>query len=301
MATSNVEEHGRHPTFRQYVLVAIILFVITMVEFLLIYDKVGIDDDLGASKIPLLIILSAIKFAIVIMFYMHLKFDARLFSGIFLAGLALAFAVGIGLLGLFVALQGGPREFAEDNAVPYAHAAEPGAAEEHTSPAIATEPTDPYAGAPAAEDKESETTTAAEDSTVATEPEKPVVAETTGPVNLQVGVEGDQLKFSSAGYTTSAGSEVILTFANVSSFNQHNWVVVVDGTKDAVAAAGIGAGPDNDYVLPGDARVIAHTKLLAAGETGEVRFTAPAAGTYQFVCTFPGHNFTMFGTFEVTS
>jgi hypothetical protein len=28
-------------------------------------------------------------------------------------------------------------------------------------------------------------------------------------------------------------------------------------------------------------------------------FTAPAAGTYQFVCTFPGHNFTMFGDFIV--
>lgn len=32
----------------------------------------------------------------------------------------------------------------------------------------------------------------------------------------------------------------------------------------------------------------------------EVRFTAPPPGNYQFVCTFPGHNFTMFGVFEVT-
>ena len=30
-----------------------------------------------------------------------------------------------------------------------------------------------------------------------------------------------------------------------------------------------------------------------------VKFTAPSAGTYQFVCTFPGHNFTMFGDFTV--
>ena len=87
MSTSHEEQQtGHHPTFKQYVLVAIILFVITMVEFLLIWDRVGISDDLGASKVPLLVILSAIKFGIVIMFYMHLKFDARLLSGMFLAG-----------------------------------------------------------------------------------------------------------------------------------------------------------------------------------------------------------------------
>ncbi|MQG65022.1 MAG: azurin, partial [SAR202 cluster bacterium] len=39
--------------------------------------------------------------------------------------------------------------------------------------------------------------------------------------------------------------------------------------------------------------------LLDPGASGEVTFTAPASGTYQFVCTFPGHNFTMFGDFIV--
>jgi azurin len=69
--------------------------------------------------------------------------------------------------------------------------------------------------------------------------------------------------------------------------------------KDAVAADGTAAGPANNWVPPGDARVIANTILLDPETFGEVTFTAPASGTYQFVCTFPGHNFTMFGNFIV--
>jgi cytochrome c oxidase subunit 4 len=106
MVTSHEEQQtDRHPTFMQYVLVAVILFVITIVEFLLIYEKVGINweasDALADTKVPLLIALSAIKFGIVIMFYMHLKYDARLFSGLFVGGLALAISVVFALMGLF--------------------------------------------------------------------------------------------------------------------------------------------------------------------------------------------------------
>lgn len=129
MTTSHEGQHDtRHPTFKQYVLVAVILFTVTIVEFLLIWDKVGISDDLGASKIPLLVVLSAFKFAVVIMFYMHLKYDAKLFSGLFIAGLALAFIVGVALLGLFFSYEGKPRQFAQANAIPYVHEEEGSAA-----------------------------------------------------------------------------------------------------------------------------------------------------------------------------
>ncbi len=120
-------------------------------------------------------------------------------------------------------------------------------------------------------------------------------------VALEITVDGDTLFFKKDKFEVPAGSQVVLVFDNVSTVNQHNWVVVLDGTKDDVAARGTGAGPDNDWVEPGDPEVIDHTKLLDPGEAGDVRFAAPPPGTYQFVCTFPGHNFTMFGTFEVTS
>ena len=93
------EHTSNHPTFNQYVLIAVILFAITIVEFVLIWERAGIVDYLGASKVPLLIALSAVKFAIVIMYYMHLKFDPRFFGTVFIAGLVLAFLVGIALIG----------------------------------------------------------------------------------------------------------------------------------------------------------------------------------------------------------
>ena len=125
MTSSHQGQESHHPTFRQYVLVAAILFIITMVEFVLIYPQAGIVESLGASKIPLLIALSAVKFAIVIMFYMHLKFDNRLLTWIFLAGLGLGFAVVLAVLGLFLALEGEPRAYAQARSVPYdEHAAE---------------------------------------------------------------------------------------------------------------------------------------------------------------------------------
>ena len=125
MTSSHQGQEGHHPTFGQYVLVATILFIITIVEFLMIYPPARIVDYLGVSKIPLLILLSAVKFAIVILFYMHLKFDHKFLTWVFLSGLALGFAVVLSVLSLFMALGGEPRAFAQSKAIPYdGHAVE---------------------------------------------------------------------------------------------------------------------------------------------------------------------------------
>ena len=120
------------------------------------------------------------------------------------------------------------------------------------------------------------------------------------PSILVIGVNGDALTFDTDKLAARSGSEVVVVFNNASGFNQHKWVLVEAGTKDGVAASGTAAGPANSWVSPGDDRVIASTKLLSPGETGSVSFTAPTPGIYQFVCTFPGHNFTMFGDFAFT-
>ena len=118
--------------------------------------------------------------------------------------------------------------------------------------------------------------------------------------SLAISTEGDTLKFDQASLEAKAGSTVTVVFQNASTINQHNWVLVQSGTKDEVAAAGTEAGAEADWIPSGDDRVLAKSGLLEPGGTQEVRFTVPAAGTYQFVCTFPGHNFTMFGDFIVT-
>ena len=122
------------------------------------------------------------------------------------------------------------------------------------------------------------------------------VAPTTGGA-LDIGsVESEDFKFSKDSLSAKAGAQVTVKFKNNAKVNQHNLVFVKAGTKDAVASAGT-AAPSTDWVKLGDPNVIANTKLTDPGKTNEVTFTVPPAGTYQFVCTFPGHSVTMFGAF----
>ena len=115
MSSDHGVHESRHPTLKQYVIIAIFLFAITIVEFVIILP----EDFRGQGwTIAPLAILSAIKFAAVIFFYMHLKFDNRLLTWVFLGGLALGFAVVLALVGLFTAWTPSPRAFAEDHAKP---------------------------------------------------------------------------------------------------------------------------------------------------------------------------------------
>jgi|TARA_Y100000310_G_C20253367_1_gene610165 azurin len=116
---------------------------------------------------------------------------------------------------------------------------------------------------------------------------------------LVIDVNGDALQFDLDSLTATEGSDVVVTFNNSSSVNSHNWALVEAGTKDAVATDGLAAGQDNHWLPVNDSRVVGSTIVLGPGESADATFTAPAAGTYQFVCTFPGHNFTMFGEFTV--
>lgn len=156
-----------------------------------------------------------------------------------------------------------------------------------TSPPAATQPPAP-------------TSPPATQARAPTSPPAATEAPAATPTSLGISVNGDALEFDKSEFSVGAGSQVVLTLNNVSTVNQHNWVLVKAGTKDVVSARGTAAGPANDWVQPDDPDAIEYVRLLAPGEAGEVSFAAPPPGTYQFVCTFPGHNFTMFGDFEVT-
>lgn len=88
--------HTGHPTPGTYFKVAIILSVITAIEVGIFYIHA-----LGKGIIPVLAVLSIAKFALVAMFYMHLKFEHKLFSTLFVAGLALSVVVVFALITLF--------------------------------------------------------------------------------------------------------------------------------------------------------------------------------------------------------
>lgn len=90
-----------HPGARTYIQIAVFLSVITAIEVGVYYVLEGPWRPLLA---PVLIVLSAVKFAIVVMFYMHLKFDHRLFTGMFLFGLGMAAFTIIAFIALFQGL-----------------------------------------------------------------------------------------------------------------------------------------------------------------------------------------------------
>ena len=79
----------------------------------------------------------------------------------------------------------------------------------------------------------------------------------------------------------------------------HNWVLSTTADSKAVASDGIAGGVDNQYIKPGDARVIAFTKLIGGGETTSVTFPVSklkAGEAYTYFCSFPGHIALMQGT-----
>jgi azurin len=81
----------------------------------------------------------------------------------------------------------------------------------------------------------------------------------------------------------------------------HNWVLVKAADLDAVANTGISAGLGNNYLQPGDPRVIAATAIVGGGTSTTVTFPATRlkpGEKYMFLCTFPGHNALMRGEFH---
>jgi cytochrome c oxidase subunit 4 len=86
-----------HPTEAKYVQIALILAAITAAEVASFY----FDDELGDFMVPALIVMMIAKFSMVAMWFMHLKFDSRLFSRLFITGIIVAVSVYIAALSTF--------------------------------------------------------------------------------------------------------------------------------------------------------------------------------------------------------
>jgi cytochrome c oxidase subunit 4 len=95
---AHTREHAgpAHPSTRTYVLVAAVLAVITAVEVMVFYI-----ETLKPLLVPILLTLSAAKFTLVVGFFMHLKFDARLFRALFIGPLVIAVVVLLAMLLLY--------------------------------------------------------------------------------------------------------------------------------------------------------------------------------------------------------
>ena len=81
----------------------------------------------------------------------------------------------------------------------------------------------------------------------------------------------------------------------------HNWVLVNTPDLSAVANAGMSAGIANNYLAPGDKKVLASTKIVGGGESTTVTFATSLlkkGGAYSYLCTVPGHNSAMRGVLK---
>lgn len=117
--------------------------------------------------------------------------------------------------------------------------------------------------------------------------------------------EGNLLEYKETEFTVAPGETIRLIFENTATSESmlHNVVVLnTEPRKELlwrVGEAGVEAGEENDYV-PEDEAILAYTPMADPGETVEVTFTAPdEAGEYGYVCTFPGHYVSMYGTMQV--
>jgi cytochrome c oxidase subunit 4 len=97
MSVQHHEEEHSHPGWKTYTGIAIILAIITALEIGTYY----IEDTLGAALVWILLFLSVIKFVLVVGWYMHLKFDNKLFTWLFGFGMAVAISVILSFLVLF--------------------------------------------------------------------------------------------------------------------------------------------------------------------------------------------------------
>lgn len=95
---TQTHEHVKHahPSNRTYILIAAVLGVITAVEVGVFYM-----DALKPVLVPILLVLSAAKFTMVVGFFMHLKFDSKLYRALFVGPLVVAIAVMMAMFLLY--------------------------------------------------------------------------------------------------------------------------------------------------------------------------------------------------------
>jgi len=113
------------------------------------------------------------------------------------------------------------------------------------------------------------------------------------------------LKYKETEFTVAPGETIKLVFENTATSPSmlHNVVVLNTEPKKEVlwrvGEAGVAAGEDQEYV-PDDEAVLTATPMADPGETVSVTFTVPEEpGAYGYLCTFPGHYVSMYGTMHV--
>lgn len=113
------------------------------------------------------------------------------------------------------------------------------------------------------------------------------------------------LAYDTKEFKVKAGQKVKLTFNNTHPAvpQPHNILIATAGSKDKLLALAMAMATAPDGMakgfIPDSPDILFHTKLLQPNQTEVLEFTAPAAGEYPYMCSFPGHGAIMNGVMKV--
>ena len=121
----------------------------------------------------------------------------------------------------------------------------------------------------------------------------PILVHAAEPKKVEISAT-DQMKYDVTDIDAKVGQPVTITLTNSGSLPKaamaHDLVILRPGTDPAAYVKAASTHAAEDYLPPEMAdRVFRATKLLGPGESDTITFTPKAAGTYDYVCTFPAH------------
>ncbi len=115
----------------------------------------------------------------------------------------------------------------------------------------------------------------------------------------------DTMRYDTTAFEVNAGEKVRIVLKNVGTLPKaamgHNFIILKQGVNMAEFAQAAMTAAATDYI-PEDKKddIIVHTKLLGPGESDTIEFSAPdSAGSFEFLCSFPGHWALMKGVMTV--
>ena len=119
-------------------------------------------------------------------------------------------------------------------------------------------------------------------------------------VEISINSIAEQMKFDIDEFKVLAGQPVKITFRNPDAM-PHNVVVLNPGkAREIGELAGVMSDGFAKNYVPDSKDVLAATKLVKGGQVDVVKFMAPSQpGSYDFICSFPGHWSMMKGFMKV--
>lgn len=142
------------------------------------------------------------------------------------------------------------------------------------------------------------------DAPVETVTDAPVANDVAKQDTIKITLNGnDKMQYDLSEIDVYEGQTVVLTLNHTGTMPAaamgHNFVLLKQGTDLEKFEAEAAKAQKDGYIPTDTSEIIAHTKLIGGGESDTITFKAPEKGTYDYMCSFPGHYSVMKGKFNV--